>query len=104
EGARMREQGPIVQVELPGGVRAWSVVGYDMVRKVLVDPRFAKDARKHWPAFINGEIGDDFPLIGWVLMDNMTTSDGADHARLRKLTAAAFTLRRSEAMRPRIEQ
>lgn len=104
EGDRLRAQGPIAQVKLPGGVRAWSVVGYDMVRRVLADDRFAKDARKHWPAFVDGEIGDDFPLIGWVLMDNMTTSDGADHARLRKLTAAAFTLRRSEAMRPRIEK
>lgn len=104
EGDRLRAQGPIAQVELPGGVRAWSVVGYHMVRQVLADDRFAKDAHKHWPAFINGEIGDDFPLIGWVLMDNMTTSDGADHARLRKLTAAAFTMRRSEAMRPQIEK
>ncbi|MDQ1739518.1 MAG: 2-hydroxy-5-methyl-naphthoate 7-hydroxylase [Pseudonocardiales bacterium] len=103
EGARMRAQGPIAQVELPGGVRAWSVVGYEMVRKVLADPRFAKDARKHWPAFINGEIGADFPLIGWVMMENMTTSDGEDHTRLRKLVAKTFTLRRVEAMRPQIE-
>jgi cytochrome P450 len=103
EGARIRAQGPIAQVELPGGVRAWSVVGYEMVRKVLADPRFAKDARKHWPAFINGDIGPDFPLIGWVMMENMTTSDGEDHTRLRKLVAKTFTLRRVEAMRPQIE-
>ncbi|KUL41532.1 cytochrome P450 family protein [Actinoplanes awajinensis] len=104
EGDRLRAQGSIAQVELPGGVRGWSVVGFDMVRQVLNDNRFAKDAHKHWTAFIDGKIGDDFPLIGWVLMDNMTTADGADHARLRKLTAAAFTMRRSEAMRPQIEQ
>ncbi|MFD0201044.1 MULTISPECIES: cytochrome P450 family protein [Saccharothrix] len=104
EAALLLEQGPIAQVELPGRVRAWSVVGYDMVKEVLADERFAKDARKHWPAFINGEIGDDFPLIGWVLMDNMTTNDGAAHDRLRRLTANAFTLRRSEAMRPQVER
>jgi cytochrome P450 len=104
EGDRLREQGPIAQVELPGGVRAWSVVGYDMLQQVLADPRFAKDARKHWPAFINGEIAEDFPLIGWVMMDNMTTADGADHARLRKLTAKAFTMRGTEAMRPMVER
>jgi cytochrome P450 len=103
EGARMRAQGPIAQVELPGGVRAWSVVGYEMVRKVLTDPRFTKDARRYWPAFINGEIGPEFPLIGWVLMENMTTVDGEDHTRLRKLVAKTFTLRRVEAMRPQIE-
>ena len=104
EGARLRAAGPIAQVELPGGVRAWSVVGYEAVRKVLADDRFAKDASKHWPAFISGEIGEDFPLIGWVLMDNMTTHDDAAHSRLRNLTAKAFTLRRSEAMRPQVER
>jgi cytochrome P450 len=104
EGARLLAQGPVAQVELPGGVRAWSVVGYDLVRKVLFDDRFAKDARNHWPAFINGEISDDFPLIGWVLMDNMTTNDAEAHARLRSLTAKAFTLRRTEAMRPQVER
>lgn len=104
EGDRLRAQGPIAQVELPGGVRAWSVVGYEVLQQVLADPRFAKDARKHWPAFINGEIAEDFPLIGWVMMDNMTTADGDDHARLRKLTAKAFTMRGTEAMRPMVEQ
>jgi cytochrome P450 len=103
EGDRLRAQGPIAQVELPGGVRAWSVVGYETLQQVLADPRFAKDARKYWPAFINGEIAEDFPLIGWVMMDNMTTADGADHARLRKLTAKAFTMRGTEAMRPMVE-
>lgn len=103
EGDRLRAQGPIAQIELPGGVRAWSVVGYDMVRTVLTDLRFSKNARKYWPAFVNGEIGPEFPLIGWVLMDNMTTTDGEDHARLRKLIAKAFTLRRVDAMRPQIE-
>jgi len=104
EGRRLLAAGPVAQVELPGGVRAWSVIGYEYVRRVLADERFAKDARKHWPAFINGEIAEDFPLIGWVLMDNMTTNDGPDHARLRTLTAKAFTLRRSELMRPQVER
>ncbi len=104
EGDRLRAQGPVVQVEMPGGIRAWSVVGYETVRQVLADERFAKDGRKHWPAFVNGEISEDFPLIGWVLMDNMTTHDAADHARLRSLTAKEFTLRRTKDMQSRIER
>lgn len=103
EGMRLRARGPITEVVMPGGVRAWSVTGYQMVRQVLADKRFAKDP-KNWPAFVNGEISDDFPLIGWVLMDNMTTSDGEDHTRLRKILSRAFTLRRVDAMKPQIEQ
>jgi 2-hydroxy-5-methyl-1-naphthoate 7-hydroxylase len=103
EGARLRAQGSVAQVELPGKVRAWSVVGYDAVRRVLLDERFAKSP-KHWSAFVRGEIPEDFPLIGWVLMENMTTADGEDHIRMRKLIAKAFTLRRVDAMRPYIER
>jgi 2-hydroxy-5-methyl-1-naphthoate 7-hydroxylase len=103
EGMRLRAKGPIAEVVLPGGVRAWSVTGYQMVRQVLADKRFAKDP-KNWSAFVDGEISDDFPLIGWVLMDNMTTSDGEDHTRLRKILSRAFTMRRVDAMKPEIEQ
>lgn len=104
ELAALRRQGPVSQIELPGSVRAWSVTGYEAALQVLGDPRFSKDPRKHWPAFRDGEIGADFPLIGWVLMDNLTTAHGSDHSRLRRLTAKAFTPRRVEAMRPMIER
>jgi len=40
EGRRLLAAGPVAQVELPGGVRAWSVIGYEYVRRVLADERF----------------------------------------------------------------
>ena len=103
EGARIRAHGPVAQVELPGGVTAWSVTGYEAGMRVLSDQRFSKDARQHWTAFINGEISPDFPLIGWALMENLSTTYGSAHTRLRRLVAKAFTPRRVEAMRPTIE-
>jgi cytochrome P450 len=104
EATRIRASGPVARIELPGGVLAWSITGYEAARQALADQRFSKDPRKHWTAFANGEVGMDFPLIGWALMDNLTTSYGSDHSRLRRLIAKAFTPRRVEAMRPNIEK
>lgn len=104
ESARLREQGPIARVELPGGVPAWSVHDYELAKKILLDERFSKNPRRSWPAYVNGEIPRDWPMISWVVMDNMATHDGADHARLRKLLLKAFTTGRVDAMVPRIRE
>jgi 2-hydroxy-5-methyl-1-naphthoate 7-hydroxylase len=104
EARRLRERGPVTRIELPGGVPAWSVNDYATVKQVLGDPkRFGKDP-KSWAAWTNGQIPQDWPMIGWVVMDNMTTNDDADHARLRALLMKAFTTRRVEAMEPRIRE
>ncbi|UOE21935.1 cytochrome P450 [Thermobifida halotolerans] len=102
EAAMLRDQGPAVQVELPGGVMAWSLNSHSAIRKVLTDPRVTKSARNHWPAFVNGEIPPDWEMISWIAMDNMVTAYGKDHVRLRRLVGRAFTPRRAEAIRPRI--
>ncbi|MFY1668902.1 cytochrome P450 family protein [Plantactinospora sp. WMMB334] len=103
ETDRLREQGPIARVELPGGVLAWSVHSYELAKQILIDERFSKNPRRSWPAFIDGEIPPDWPLITWAVMDNMATHDGADHTRLRGLLLKAFTTRRVEAMAPQLE-
>jgi cytochrome P450 len=64
----------------------------------------SKNAREHWPARRNGEIPPDWPLIGWVTFDSMVSAYGAEHTRLRKLAAKAFTARRTEELRPAVER
>jgi 2-hydroxy-5-methyl-1-naphthoate 7-hydroxylase len=104
EAERIRAHGPVSLVELPANVTAWSITGYEAGRQALSDHRFSRDARQHWTAFANGEIAPDFPLIGWALMDNLSTTYGSAHTRLRQLVAKAFTPRRVEAMRPAVEK
>jgi 2-hydroxy-5-methyl-1-naphthoate 7-hydroxylase len=103
EAARIRAQGPVARIELPGGVLGWSVTGYAQARDVLADHRFSKDATLHWPAFATDEIGPDFPLISWAAMRNLSTAYGQEHNRLRRLVSKAFTPRRVDAMRPLID-
>ncbi|MEH1016417.1 cytochrome P450 [Micromonospora sp. CPCC 206060] len=104
EAARLREKGPVVRVELPDGVEAWAVSSPDLLRQLLTDPRVSKDPRRHWPAWINGDISPQWPLFTWVAVQNMFTAYGVEHKRLRTLVAKAFTARRTAALRPRIEE
>ncbi|MEO6504167.1 MAG: cytochrome P450 [Jatrophihabitantaceae bacterium] len=102
ETAKLQAMGPATKVELPGGVEAWSINSYAVIKQLLTDPNVTKSARNHWPAFINGEIPPDWQMISWVAMDNMVTAYGKNHVRLRKLVGKAFTPRRTELIRPRI--
>ncbi|MFF2412404.1 cytochrome P450 [Streptomyces sp. NPDC058092] len=103
EAAKLRELGPVVRVQLPGDVMAWSVTDHALLNEMINDPRFSKDWR-NWNAIIRGEIADGWPLIGMVKVTNMVTSDGQEHRRLRKLVTQTFTPRRVQELRPRIQQ
>ncbi|MFC0007336.1 cytochrome P450 family protein [Micromonospora siamensis] len=104
EAARLRAQGPVAQVELPGGHLAWSITSYEVAKRVLTDPRFVKNGKKHWPPLMRGEVPPDWEMITWVMMDNVQTRDGAEHDRLRKLISHAFVPRRVQSARGHIEK
>ncbi|MCX4743860.1 cytochrome P450 family protein, partial [Streptomyces antibioticus] len=104
ESARLRALGPIVPVELPGGIPAWAPTRYDTLKELILDPHVSKDPRQHWRLW--PELGEHPSwgwILGWVGVVNMLSTYGADHTRLRKLVAPSFTHRRTEALRARVE-
>ncbi|MGW1053504.1 cytochrome P450 family protein [Streptomyces sp. NPDC002521] len=103
EEAALHAAGPATLVDILG-VTAWSVSDPYILKSLLNDPRVSKDASRHWPAFIRGEVTEKWPLALWVGVDNMFTAYGPNHRRLRRLVSKAFTPRRITEMVPRIEQ
>ncbi|MEU8509019.1 cytochrome P450 [Streptomyces brevispora] len=100
--ARLLAQGPVTPVILPGEVEGMAVLGHDALKEFLSHPDVAKNAQ-HFAALQAGEIPDGWPLKTFATVQGMTTADGVDHRRLRSLMSKAFTARRVEELRPRIE-
>ncbi|WP_370415399.1 cytochrome P450 [Streptomyces fradiae] len=96
EFRRLREQAPVARVTLPTGDRAWLMTRYADVRAALVDPRLSRAAAE----------APDAPRMGNTTPGPKTIlgMDAPDHSRLRRLVMQAFTARRVEALRPRVEQ
>ncbi|MCU7823466.1 cytochrome P450 [Kitasatospora sp. DSM 101779] len=102
ENALLREAGPAVLVELPGGVVVWAITHHDTLQELLADPRVGKNAQL-WTTFREGRLPEGWPLLNFVTVPGMVTADGADHRRLRGLVTQAFTPRRIAELAPAIE-
>ncbi|MFB6984923.1 cytochrome P450 [Streptomyces sp. NPDC056178] len=102
DNAGLLARGAVASVVLPGDVAGMVILGHEALKEFLAHPDVAKDAR-HFTELAEGRIPDGWPLKTFATVRGMTTADGEDHRRLRSLVAKAFTARRVEALRSRIE-
>jgi cytochrome P450 len=100
--SELREAAPVHWVSQHHGLESWIVTRYDEVRLVLGDGRFIKapetvpEALRTFKAAFGNQVENE--------VRSLLATDPPDHTRLRRLVGKAFTPRRVEGLRPRIEQ
>jgi cytochrome P450 len=99
--AEVRAAGPVHEVTLADGHRAFLVVGYAAAREALNHPDLSKDMHaalaRDSAVVAEGLPGPDFAR-------HMLSVDPPDHTRLRGMATKAFTRTRLKALEPRIRQ
>lgn len=85
---------PGLRRALWGGQLIWSVSRYQDIRAALVDPRLSADTIS---ASMTPSSDDGTPVI-------FARIDDPEHQRLRRMMTGQFTFRRTEAMRPQIQE
>jgi cytochrome P450 len=98
--ASVRELGAVQPVTLADGHDAWLVSRYEEARTALNDLRFSKDM--HAALALGSDVVAE-GLPGPAFARHMLSVDPPDHTRLRRLVSAAFSPRRIEALRPRVQ-
>ncbi|HZU56431.1 MAG TPA: cytochrome P450 [Actinocrinis sp.] len=95
--AKMRARCPVTRVPSDGGADTWVVTGYEQARALSADPRLSRAAAcAPGAAHVGGTM--------FTPPDMIISLDDPEHARLRKLVVRAFTARRVEELRPRVQQ
>lgn len=101
--AHLREQSPVHRLLQPDGTEVWLVTRYDDARAALADPRLSRDIHLYQLAL--NELGLDAEALGGEsrAATDMLGRDAPEHTRLRRLVSSAFTPRRTEGLRSKIE-
>ena len=94
--AQLREAGGAHQAVKPSGGQVWVISRYADVKALLSDPRMSIETRNSR----HGYQGFGLPPA---LDEHLMNVDDEAHARLRRLVSSAFTARRVEAQRERVQ-
>ncbi len=96
--AMLRAERPVVRVRTPR-FDSFLVTRYADAKEALSDSRLSKDLYRAGDTYLQ-VFGEKARQIN----TNMLNSDPPEHSRLRRLVTQAFTPKRIEAMRPRVEE
>lgn len=97
EYARLREQCPVAKAPLDTGDELWLVTRHADVQAASIDPRLSRAAAVASPK-------PPFKGLSQVPPEMIISTDAPQHTRLRRLVMTAFTARRVEELRPRVQQ
>ncbi|MET9264258.1 cytochrome P450 [Amycolatopsis sp. NPDC004079] len=96
----LRAERPVSRVVLPTGRTCWLVTSYEHARPLLADPRVSsRRADPGYPALAPGAAALSEHTKGW-----LTWMDPPEHTAHRRMVLREFTVRRVQAMRPRIQR
>jgi len=98
--AQVQEDGPVHEVTLADGHRAWLIVGHEEAKAALTHAALSKDM--HAALARDGAVVAA-GLPGPAFARHMLSVDPPDHTRLRRLSSAAFSRPRIAALRPRVQ-
>jgi cytochrome P450 len=89
------DDAPVVRACTVDGTEVWVVLSHETARQAVNDTRLSRSAafEPGAPRITPAQSGPDM----------LTSMDGAEHTRVRRFIAKAFTPRVMERMRPRIE-
>lgn len=103
--AYLRENAPVYRYTDSSGYAYWVITRYEDVQAAFKDPRLVKDYRHAYSQERIAQIEAQMTTREWRILDqNLLSADPPDHTRLRNLVSKAFTPRRMEQLRPRIQQ
>jgi cytochrome P450 len=94
----MRAQDAVTKRATLAGVDAWIVSRYEDVRTVLSAPGISSRCAPSMHVTPGADLDRE------ILPGNILMLDGPEHARLRRMLTAEFTVRRVEALRPYIQR